>query len=117
MQGQHAARLQGAAAAGIKLGGVELHCRAERIGQIQHDLVEAFLALLDKGTAIAQTDLQTRIVKSTTMDLRQPRACHVDHLAVQLGQHHALHFRVLQQLLDRTAIATADHQGRTRATQ
>ena len=34
----------------------------------------------------------------------------LDYVGIEFGQHHALHAGVLQQLFDRAAVATADHQ-------
>ena len=45
LQRQHAAGVQDAPAGGIELHRVQLHGRAEGVGQVEHDLVEALFAV------------------------------------------------------------------------
>ena len=117
VQRQHPARIELAAAGRIEFARVQRHGGAEGIGQVQHDLVEALLALLHEGAAIAEQQFQPRIVKGTAVDGRQPFTRHLHHIGIKLGQHHALHVGVLEQLLGRSAIAAANDQRRTRASE
>lgn len=60
--------------------------------------------------AIANVQLQPRIIKRAPMHGRQPLARHVDDVAVQLGHDDALHAGVAQQVVGRAAVAAADDE-------
>ena len=94
----------------IEIPCVQGHGRAERVSQIQHDLVELRLAAFNEGASIADVDFQPRIVKRAAVHTRQPFARHVDHVSIQFGQHHALHAGVAQQVVRRASVATTNDQ-------
>jgi hypothetical protein len=84
------------------------------VGQVDDDLVELLGAALDEGLAVADAHLQPRVAERAAVNRLQVLLRRFHHPLVQLGQHHALHGVVLEQLLDRAAVAAPDHQGPAR---
>jgi hypothetical protein len=84
------------------------------VGQIHQCQIKALIVCLHQGQTVAYADLNTGIIERTAMHGLQMLARELHHGLVQLGQHHALDARMLEQLLGSTTIAPTQNQGLAR---
>src|SRR5690606_7582102 len=64
--------------------------------------------------AVADPDLDPRVVERAVVDVLQIAARNIDHLLVELDNHDPLHARVLQEFLGRATVPATDDQRATR---
>ncbi len=94
----------------VELRRVEERRRTARVGEVEHDQVELLGRLTHECEAVADGELEPRVVECALVHARKVLAGDVDHGEIDLAELHRPDRRVLEQLLRGAAIASADDQ-------
>ncbi|CRP21403.1 hypothetical protein PAERUG_P18_London_17_VIM_2_04_10_02879 [Pseudomonas aeruginosa] len=107
---QDATLVQAAPAGLVEVLGEQHLARADRVGGVGDDHVEAFFRGSHEAHAVVDHQVQPRVVEGALGVVGQERLAHVDHGAVDLDHGDPLDALVLGHLAQHTAVAAADDQ-------